>query len=106
MDRYGTLDSLYTQAKDSSVLETKLLEFQGVGPSTVNILPRELKGSWKKANPGLSPIAVEVASKLSLSEEELEHSTVESALVRIGLEFCKRRRCSGCPVREECSESP
>ncbi len=106
MDRYGTLDSLCARAKDSSALEAKLLEFQGVGPSTVNIFPRELKESWEKANPGLSPIARELASKLSLSEEELEHSTVESALVRIGLEFCKRRRCSVCPVREECSESP
>jgi endonuclease III len=105
-DRYGSLDSLYVRAKDSSDLEKKLLEFQGVGPTTVNIFLRELKGIWEKANPGLSSIAKEVASKLRLSEEELERSTTESALVRIGLEFCKGRRCSACPVREECSESP
>ena len=102
-ERYGSLEDLYAQAKDSRDLERKLLEFKGVGPTTVNIFLRELKGIWGKAKPSLSPIAKEVASKLGLSEEELERSTVESALVRIGLEFCRGKKCSACPVREECS---
>ena len=100
---YGSLEDLYAQAKDSRDLERKLLEFKGVGATTVNIFLRELKGIWGKAKPSLSPIAKEVASKLGLSEEELERSTVESALVRIGLEFCRGKKCSACPVREECS---
>ncbi len=105
-DRYGSLDNLYVQAKNSKELEKRLLEFKGVGPTTVNIFLRELKGIWEKAKPQLSPIAREVASKLGLTEEELEALSVESALVRIGLEFCKGRKCSLCPVREECSKSP
>ena len=104
-EKYGSLEGLYTQAKDSRDLERKLLEFKGVGPTTVNIFLRELKGTWEKANPSLSIIAKEVASKLGLSEKELESSNVESALVRIGLEFCKGKKCSTCPVREECSKS-
>lgn len=105
-ERYGSLENLYAQAKDSRDLEKRLLEFKGVGPTTVNIFLRELKGIWEKANPQLSPIAKEVASRLGLTKEELELPDVESALVRIGLEFCKGKRCSACPVREECSKSP
>jgi endonuclease III len=101
---YGSLEGLYAQAKDSKDLEKKLLEFKGVGPTTANIFLRELKGIWEKAKPQLSPIARKVASKLGLSKEELEVSLVESALVRIGLEFCKGRRCSSCPLKEECRQ--
>ena len=101
---YGSLEGLYAQAKDSNDLEKKLLEFKGVGPTTANIFLRELKGIWEKAKPQFSPIAREVASKLGLTKEELELSLVESALVRIGLEFCKGRRCSSCPLKEECRQ--
>jgi endonuclease III len=104
-EKYGSLDGLYGQAKDSKDLESKLLEFKGVGPITVNIFLRELKGIWGKAKPQPSSIAKEVASKLGLSKEELEALSAESALVKIGLEFCKGRKCSVCPVREECSQS-
>jgi len=101
---YGSLEGLYAQAKDSNDLEKKLLEFKGVGPTTANIFLRELKGIWEKAKPQFSPIARQVASKLGLTKEELELSLVESALVRIGLEFCKGRRCSSCPLKEECRQ--
>jgi len=104
-ERYGSLENLHAQAKDSRDLEKKLLQFKGVGPTTVNIFLRELKGIWEKANPALSPIAKEVASKLGLSKEESELSGVESTLVKIGLEFCKGGKCSTCPVREECREA-
>lgn len=101
-EKYGSLEVLYTQSQDSRELEKRLLEFKGVGPTTVNIFLRELKAVWEKARPQLSPLAREVASRLGLGEEELEFPTVESALVRLNLEFCKRRRCSSCPVREGC----
>lgn len=103
--RYGSLDNLHAQARDSRDLEKKLLEFRGVGPTTVNIFLRELRGIWEKANPRPSSIAKEVASKLGLSQDEIEPSGVESALVKIGLEFCKGRRCSACPVMQECQEA-
>jgi len=93
---------LYTQSKDSKDLEKRLLEFKGVGPTTVNIFLRELKGVWEKARPQLSPLAREVASRLGLGEKEMELPNVESVLVKLNLEFCRRRRCSECPMREEC----
>jgi len=104
-EKYGSLEGLYAQSRDSKDLEKKLLEFKGVGPTTVNIFLRELKTVWKKARPQLSPLAREVAFRLGLGEEELGLPAVESALVRLSLEFCKRRRCFSCPVREECQEA-
>jgi endonuclease III len=104
-EKYGSLDGLYTQSKDSKDLEKRLLEFKGVGPTTVNIFLRELRAVWGKAKPQPSPLAREVALKLGLGEEELELPAVESSLVRLSLEFCKGRKCSSCPVREECHEA-
>ncbi len=103
-EKYGSLETLYTQARDSRDLENKLLEFKGVGATTVSIFLRELKGVWERAKPRLSPLAKEVASKLRLGEEELELPGIESSLVRINLEFCRRKKCSSCPVKEECRE--
>jgi len=100
-EKYGSLDSLYTQSKDSKDLERRLLEFKGVGPTAVNIFLRELRGTWEKAKPQSSPLAREVASRLGL-REELQLPGMESALVRLNLEFCKRRKCSICPVKEIC----
>jgi len=104
-EKYGSLEGLYTQSEDSRDLEKRLLELKGVGRTTVNIFLRELKVVWEKAKPQPSPLAREIASRLGLGEEELGLPAVESALVRLNLEFCKRRRCSSCPVREECQEA-
>ncbi len=103
-EKYGSLETLYTQVRSSKNLENKLLEFKGVGPTAVSIFLRELKGIWERANPQPSPLAKEVASKLGLGEGELELPDMESSLVRINLEFCRRKRCFSCPVKEGCRE--
>jgi len=103
-DKYGSLETLYTQARDSKDLENKLFEFKGVGSTAVSIFLRELKGIWERAKPRPSPLAKEVASKLGLGEKELELPRMESSLVRINLEFCRRKRCSSCPAKEGCHE--
>jgi len=104
-EKYGSLESLHDQAKDNEELEKRLLEFKGVGPTGVNIFLRELRGIWGKAKPMVSPIAKEVASKLGLKDEKIEEPDIESSLVRISLEFCKGKKCSICPVREDCREA-
>jgi endonuclease III len=83
-------------------MEKRLLEFKGVGPTTVNIFLRELRGVWEKARPHLSPQAREIASRLGVDKEQIEVPGVESVLVKLNLEFCKRKRCPECPVKEEC----
>lgn len=101
-EKYGSLDNLYAQSKDSKDLEKRLIEFKGVGPTTVNIFLRELKEVWEKARPQLSPQAKEIALRLGLDKEQMDLPKVESVLVRLNLEFCKHKRCAECPVKEEC----
>jgi endonuclease III len=102
--KYGSLDKLYDQAKDSIHLEKRLIEFRGVGPTTINIFLRELKSIWKKANPQISPWARQVMTRLHLEEEALDEPCLESRLVRINLEFCKKKRCPFCPLDEICKK--
>jgi endonuclease III len=101
-EKYGTLDNLYAQSEDGRDLEKRLIEFKGVGPVTVNIFLRELKGVWEKAKPCLSAQAKEIAPRLGLSKEQMELPNVESVLVRLNIEFCKHKKCGRCPVKEEC----
>lgn len=102
-ERYGSLEDLCSQAKDSRDLERMLLEFKGIGPVTVNIFLRELRQVWKKANPQPSDIAKQTAAKLGLKQADVV--SMESPLIRLSLEFCKRRRCTPCPVRDSCQTS-
>ncbi len=103
-EEYGSLENLYDQAKDSKDLEKKLTEFKGVGPTTLNIFLRELKWVWGKANPPISPLAKQVMARLDLGEEALNELSLESHLVRINLEFCKKKMCSVCPLDEICKK--
>jgi len=96
---YGDLEELHRKAKDSMDLEKRLREFKGVGPVAVNIFLRELRGIWEKADPKPSKMAIEVAERLNLKD----YKKYESALVRLNLEYCKKRRCAICPVRIHCA---
>jgi len=96
---YGDLERLHQESSDPSDLERRLMEFKGVGPVCVNIFLRELRGIWNKAKPKPSKIAVEAVRKIGLKNIE----PYESALVRLSLEYCKKRRCRVCPVREYCN---
>lgn len=97
---YGDLEELHRRSRDPRDLERRLMEFKGLGPVGVNIFLRELRGVWPKARPDPSRIALEIREKLGL-EDPVPH---ESALVRLRLEYCKRRRCRECPVRDYCKE--
>ncbi len=100
-EKYGSLENLYSEAKDSRDLEKRLLEFKGVGLTAVGIFLRELKPFWEKARPKPSPLAREMASVLGLEEDAL---AFEPQLVKLNLEFCKRKRCSICPLGDACPE--
>lgn len=101
--KYGSLENLHASAKDSRELEKRLLEFKGVGPTTVNIFLRELRSVWEKADPKVSRLAADVARKLGLKKKH-EIKSLESQLVRLSLEYCKPKRCQSCPAREGCKE--
>ena len=96
--KYGSLEKLHRASSSPEDLERRLQEFRGVGPVCVNIFLRELRGIWKKAKPKPSSKAVDLARELDVKNTEL----YESALVRLSIEYCKKGRCSECPVREYC----
>jgi endonuclease III len=98
LKEYGGLEELHNASKNSRDLEGKLQEFKGVGPVCVNIFLRELRGIWEKADPEPSKIAIETGRKLGLKDVK----PYESALVRLSLEYCKKSRCSKCPIKNIC----
>ncbi|MEM2866705.1 MAG: hypothetical protein QW098_06175 [Candidatus Hadarchaeales archaeon] len=97
----GGLERLHASAKDPEDLMGKLTEFKGIGPTTASIFLRELRGIWEKADPPLSPLAREVAEKLGIRGERRMRE-MEPRLVRLGLEYCKRKKCISCPVSRKC----
>jgi len=96
----GDLERLHEEASSPKDLEKRLMEFKGFGPIAVNIFLRELRGIWSKAQPKPSSFAIEVANRLGLKEVE----KFEPKLVRLYLEYCKKRRCKKCPVKKYCKE--
>jgi len=98
---YGDLDRLHEASEGSRDLERRLMELKGVGPVCANIFLREMRGVWEKADPRPSEIAKSTGRRLGL-EDVRPH---ESALVRLNLEYCKRRACGRCIFKELCLEA-
>lgn len=118
-ERYGgSLKELHQEARSSQDLERKIQELgKGVGEVTTQIFLRELRGIWSKANPLLSPLALLAAKNLGLVREgkgeeilkKLKTLTgdlvsFETALLRVGKDFCRRKECGKCMVKEYCKK--
>ena len=104
-EKYGSLENLYNQSSDTKDLERRLQEFKGIGAVTTQIFLRELRGVWQ-ISPEISDKAKSVAENLDINLEEFEGeklSRVETALVKLGIKYCKRKRCGDCPVRDFCN---
>lgn len=98
--KYGDLEELHRESNSPTDLERRLQEFKGVGPVGVNIFLRELRGIWEKAKPKPSQVAIKTANRIGL-EYVKPH---ESVLVRLNLEYCKKRKCEVCPVQHHCKD--
>ncbi len=96
----GGLEKIHKQAEDPRDLEKRLQELKGIGPVGANIFLRELRGIWPKAKPKPSRLALEMGELLGIENV----SQFESALVRLKLEYCKKKRCKECPVKEDCKQ--
>ena len=99
-EKYGDLEELHRKSNSPRDLEKRLQEFKGVGPVGVNIFLRELRGIWEKAKPKPSRMAIKIGQRIGLKDVELR----ESVLVRLNLEYCKKRKCLKCPVQHHCKE--
>ncbi|MCZ7355658.1 MAG: hypothetical protein O8C66_13905 [Candidatus Methanoperedens sp.] len=114
--RYGgDLNRLHEEALDPRDLESRLMEFKGVGPVTVNIFLRELRGIWKKAEPLPVDVMISAARALGLTglegknenerlkilrelegllkKEKLPYSfpDLEDALVKFGIAYRRKK---------------
>jgi endonuclease III len=106
VERYGSLEELRQRSSDTKDLEDRLMEFKGIGPVTVQIFLREMRGVWE-INPEVSSRAVEIAECLGIDLGEFSGeslSKVETALVKLSLRCCKKKRCYLCPF-SECARS-
>ncbi len=110
VEKYGPskypLEELRRQSADTKDLEQRLQEFKGIGPVTTQIFLRELREPWK-VNPEISSRELKTAECLGLNIhwERLEGdelARVETALVKLSLRYCRRKKCSECAVMEFC----
>lgn len=84
-DYNGSLSKLHDTAEDAHDLEQRLLQFYGVGPVTLNILLRELRPYWRKANPEPLPIVQELGYELGIDIDRLNHKTITFCRMEAGL---------------------
>lgn len=104
-EKYGSLEDLYNLSLDTKDLEIRLQEFKGIGAVTTQIFLRELRGVWQ-ISPVVSRKAKSVAENLGINLQQFEGeelSRVETSLVKLGIRYCKRKRCEECPVKDFCS---
>jgi len=125
MEKYkGSLSVLYNEASDLKDLEKRLKDLgKGIGDVTVSIFLRELRDTWEKANPTPTDLVILSAKNLGIIKKEgtaedalkqvkdfwsknkvAEKSFInfETALLRLGKDFCRKRKCSVCLVKDEC----
>jgi len=120
----GSLERLHEVAADGPDLERRLQALApGIGPATVNIFLRELRGVWPKATPPLSPLAQLAGEHLHLLPPGLspgealtalkahwrrqsapphDFADLEAALVRLGRDHCRRPSGPPCPLGAYC----
>ncbi len=101
---------IVTGAKSAVEIERELTRIQGVGPKTVAIFLRELRGVGGPSV-AVSEEARESARKLGLNLARADltdrnRSRLESVLVRVWIEHCKRERWTTCPAGAMCGCAP
>lgn len=87
----GSLTKLHRSAKDSRNLESKLLDFYGVGEVTANIFLRELRPHWKKADPEPLPIVRRLAAIFGVELDRYDRKTLLFCRIEAGLIRSRRR---------------
>ncbi len=104
------LRNILNERTSATKVEGELTQIKGVGPKTVAIFLRELRGVGGPRIP-LSEEAKAAAKRLRLDVNALnlgdrELSRLESVLVRTWVEHCKRGRWETCPAGASCGCAP
>jgi len=112
----GNLNLLHSKASNAKDLE------KGIGDVTVSIFLRELREVWKKAKPDPTSLVVSAAKNLEIVKNETAESALkqledfwvenkvvgesfinfETALLRLGKDFCRKGKFTPCPVKRDC----
>jgi endonuclease III len=119
----GSLNLLHERASDSHDLEKRLKDLgKGVGNVTVSIFLRELRNLWKKADSKPTSLVILAAQNFGIiKDESLEKAleelkklwrknevagktfvNFETALLRLGKNFCRKRKCRQCVLKQYC----
>lgn len=96
----GDLNRLHAASADSHDLEGRIMKLgKGVGPTTVSIFLREMRGIWKKADPAPSPLVSLAMGKLGIDsidgfarQQKLDPVRLETALLRLGKDFIRKNK--------------
>jgi endonuclease III len=100
------LQRVVTEASSLDETQEHLTAVKGVGPKTVEIFLRELRGIGQIEMP-VSAEARQAAARLGIDVNTLrlparDLSRLQSILVRIWIEHCKRHRWRTCPAGAAC----
>lgn len=108
----GDLNRLHDIASNYDDLEQRLIAFKGIGPVTVNIFLRELRGIWNKANPPFCDFVMLAAKYLGVKDinkywqkhkvKGYKLVNFEAALLRVGKDYCHKSKCEICPLKANC----
>ncbi|KPJ67877.1 MAG: hypothetical protein AMJ43_02695 [Coxiella sp. DG_40] len=108
----GDLNRLHDMASNYDDLEQRLIAFKGIGPVTVNIFLRELRGIWKKANPPFCDFVMLAAKYLGVKDinkywqkhkvKGYKLVNFEAALLRVGKDYCHKNKYDVCPLKANC----
>jgi hypothetical protein len=104
-------------------LENRLKNLgKGIGDTTVSIFLRELRDVWKKADPKPTSLVIFAAKKLGIVKDDTAEDALkqlkdvwfknriagksfvnlETALLRLGKDYCRKKKCAVCMVKGEC----
>ncbi|MEM3703553.1 MAG: hypothetical protein QXX79_03930, partial [Candidatus Bathyarchaeia archaeon] len=119
----GKLTAIYEEASNTEDLERRLKSLgKGIGDVTVNIFLRELRGVWSMAEPNPTSLVITAAKNLQIIDEKSPKGILqqlkefwvknaipnksfvnfETALLRLGKDYCRKEKCTICPVKMEC----
>ena len=124
MEKYnGSLNLLHSKASNAKDLENGLKDLgKGIGDVTASVFLRELREVWEKAKPNPTSLVVSAAENLGIVKNKIAENALkqledfwaknkvagesfvnfETALLRLGKDFCRKGKCSSCPVERDC----